>query len=120
MAANYAWKLTYCRDEDEQRLVGLVGPRKPDVTLIDDQVSPQRFRMYTDDWSTDLECGEATMHVYEGVLYGDPDVIDGFEPLDDFGTPNYGCAIIAIWQAQPPQFLDSIMEESDGGYWVML
>jgi hypothetical protein len=29
---------------------------------------------------------------YEGEIYGD---YDGFEPLDDFGTPNAGA--VSIW-----------------------
>jgi hypothetical protein len=37
-----------------------------------------RFSLYDDD----DEC------YYEGMLYGD---YEGFEPLDDFGTPNAGC-----------------------------
>lgn len=42
------------------------------------------FLMYDDD-------GEL---YYEGLLLGDKDGMQGFTPLDHFGTPNAGCTII--------------------------
>ena len=38
-------------------------------------------------WTDDQEC------VYEGRIFGD---YDGFEPLDDYGTPNFGCTAIKL------------------------
>jgi hypothetical protein len=118
MKAKYMWLLTYCRDEDEKSDVGTIGPRNCNPELRDKEVNPQRFRMYTDDYKTDVIDGEASMHVYEGVIYGED--VEGFEPLDDYGLPNYGCCYIAYWQDEPPSNPRFIMEESDGGYWVEL
>jgi hypothetical protein len=119
MKAKYAWVINYCRDEDEKRYEGiLVGPRNIAKSLIDNGVNPQRFRMYTDDYKTDLDNDEPSVHVYEGVIYGED--AEGFEPLDDYGMPNYGCCYIAYWQDEPPSNPRFIMEESDGGYWVEL
>ena len=54
---------------------GVQGPRHADPTL---DTNPKDFQMYDDD-------GEL---YYEGTIFGD---YEGFEPLDDFGTPNAGC-----------------------------
>lgn len=59
---------------------GVSGPEGSDISLTD---NPTRFAMYDGDG----EC------YYEGIIYGD---FDGFEPLDDFGTPNAGCTAIKI------------------------
>ena len=60
--------------------VGACGPHNADASLTD---NPTPFSMFDDD-------GE---HYYDGVLYGD---FGGFEPLDDFGTPNAGCTEITV------------------------
>jgi len=54
---------------------GIEGPRD-----LDDQVksNPATFALYDDDDNC----------YYQGMLYGD---YEGFEPLDDYGTPNAGC-----------------------------
>ena len=60
--------------------VGVEGPGNAD----DEQTAdPAQFKMYDDD-------GEL---YYEGTLFGR---YGGFEPLDDFGTPNAGCTMIKI------------------------
>ena len=74
MSAAYRWTIT--KDHIENgRAVGVEGPHD-----LDDSVNsnPARFSLYDDD----DEC------YYEGMLYGD---FEGFEPLDDYGTPNAGC-----------------------------
>jgi hypothetical protein len=81
--SNYRWKITqdYIDADDlEQSAVGVEGPYGLDETLM---TNPTSFSMYDDD----QEC------YYEGMIYGD---FTGFEPLDDFGTPNAGCSMIKI------------------------
>ena len=87
MAAPYRW--TIIRDEiadpkaeegTHDNAVGLVGPRDACETVNKNGV---RFEMYDDDNNL----------YYVGYLYGD---YDGFEPLEDFGTPNAGCTGIKI------------------------
>jgi len=79
----YAWTITRDRifsgDEND-----LVGP--PGATLTTEQIrshpKAERFTMHCDDG----EC------YYEGFLVGDE--ASGFEPLEDFGTPNASCTEI--------------------------
>jgi len=74
MSAAYRWVIT--KDHiSEGRDVGVTGPRDADDAV---KSNPSRFSLYDDD----DEC------YYEGMLYGD---FEGFEPLDDYGTPNAGC-----------------------------
>ena len=72
--APYRWVITKDRIDDG-RDNGLQGPRNLDRSIED---NPQRFSM----WDDDGEC------YYEGIIFGD---YDGFEPLNQFGTPNAGC-----------------------------
>ena len=67
--------------------VGVQGPRGSDENL---KSNPQQFSLYCDDgecmaegmlYSTDAA------HNYEEALFG---------PLDDFGTPNWGCSKIKV------------------------
>ena len=69
----YRWIITKDRFDGES--TGVEGPHGLDRTLME---NPARFSLYDDD------------HVCmaEGMIYGD---YDGFEPLDDFGTGNWGC-----------------------------
>ena len=62
---------------------GIEGPNsKHDLSLtINDNMG--RFSMYDDD----DQC------VYEGRIWGR---YDGFEPLDDYGTPNFGCTKVKL------------------------
>jgi hypothetical protein len=68
--------------------VGIVGPSTVKLTFGQIVNHPQgkKFRMLGDDH--DL--------VYEGV-YVETSFSDEFQPLDCFGTPNYGCTIIQYW-----------------------
>lgn len=59
---------------------GLVGPEDADDSISDNMA---RFSMYTDDKEI----------LYTGKIYGD---YSGFEPLDDFGTPNSGATLIKL------------------------
>ncbi len=73
--ATYRWKIT--KDHiDGGRGVGVQGPRNLDESVTS---NPARFSLYDDD----------NICYYEGMLYGDD--YQGFEPLDDYGTPNAGC-----------------------------
>jgi len=60
--------------------VYVTGPSGADDNLIS---NPSAFTMYDDD----------EICYYEGLIFGD---YDGFEPLDDYGTPNSGCTAIKI------------------------
>jgi len=75
--AEYRWTITkdHLDGDGEHSRVGTVGPRNAHDSVTD---NPSRFSLYDDDDNC----------YYEGMLYGD---FEGFEPLDDFGTPNAGC-----------------------------
>jgi hypothetical protein len=78
MASEYRWKITKDHTESPDSVnnaAGTEGPRNLDKTL---RTNPATFKLYDDDSNL----------YYEGMLYGD---YEGFEPLDDFGTPNAGC-----------------------------
>ena len=83
---SYAWTITVDTiadmSVDMPTEVGTVGPRN--AVLGHDEIighkDRQSFRMYDDDGN----------HYYSGFLIGG----DGFEPLDDYGTPNAGCTEI--------------------------
>ena len=76
MASTYRWVITKDRiDPGMHSRVGTVGPHDADDEITS---NPESFSLYDDD----------NICYYEGMLYGD---FEGFEPLDDFGTPNAGC-----------------------------
>lgn len=84
---DYCWIITKDHIADTTRpegtncnAKGMMGPSDGDPNL---KTNPARFSMYDDD----KEC------YYEGMLYGN---YDGFEPLEDFGTPNAGAVHIKI------------------------
>ena len=79
MSASYRWRIDKDRISDGNDN-GTEGPRGLDATL---DTNPARFALYDDDG----EC------YYEGRIWGH---YDGFEPLDDFGTPNAGCTAIKL------------------------
>lgn len=100
--ADYAWVIDRDYDApegDHGDDVGTEGPRNAPADLLDRLAGGREghsFRMYDDD-------GEL---IYAGrILYTENGVVDGFEPLDDFGTPNWGCTEIRFHQ---------------GGEWVTL
>jgi hypothetical protein len=78
MASVYNWAIT--RDYiDNGSEIGLTGPSNKSRHTANETA----FKMYDDD-------GEL---YYAGTIWGD---FDGFEPLDDFGTPNAGCTEIRL------------------------
>lgn len=105
MLKRYAWCIT--RDFDHESLVedgvvgypkrertnlnakNLIGPRDAGLDTVKEirkHPDRQRFRMYTDDKEL----------IYEGYMVHDKNS-EGFEPLEDFGTPNFGCTIIKYY-----------------------
>ena len=98
----HGWVITkdHFAEGDEEKggnnmnAVGMVGPRDATLSSEEIQKHPKRvhFKMFCDD-------GEL---VYEGfnVEYdGDADgyrAESGFEPLDHFGAPNFGCTYIKL------------------------
>lgn len=85
----YAWiiDVDHLADEDIGTSVGLTGPRNaaPELIARLSNGEGHRFEMRDDD-------GES---YYLGrVIYSDPKVTEGFEPLEDFGMPNAGATSI--------------------------
>ena len=78
------WTIT--KDLIDGEAVGVCGPRACGLSAeeIAAHQDATRFRLKDDDGAV----------YYEGVLVGG----DGFEPLDDFGTPNAGCTSIELWE----------------------
>jgi hypothetical protein len=86
MGSKYSWCITVDKinnDDNYPKRVGLVGPRASTITFEEIKKSKNKklFRMLDDDREV----------YYHGYIVGE---FDGFEPLDDFGTPNDGCTII--------------------------
>lgn len=93
---NAAWIITVDHiSEGKYSAVGRIGPQSAtlDEKAIRAHPDRQRFKMYDDDREL----------YYEGLLIGG----DGFEPLDDFGTPNAGCSYITY-------------KDTDSGEWRIL
>lgn len=84
----YAWTITVdnLNKEDEGTTgVGVVGPGEAELTHDEVKVHPDRqaFMIFDDDG----------IHYYSGFMVHGGDS-DGFEPLDDYGTPNDGATEI--------------------------
>jgi len=82
----YGWIITrdmlYEEDPKSKSEVGITGPHG---VILDEEIikeKGQKFIMKDDDGNI----------YYEGYVLGQ---YSGFEPLDDFGTPNSGCT--SIW-----------------------
>lgn len=105
--APYAWQITY--DHLDHRRDDTSGPRNADENLLAKLAAAvilgrarwqpgddvEWFRMYDDDGNL----------YYTGVLTGQPDPCGsegGFEPLDDYGTPNAGCTSIKYLTGRDP------------------
>lgn len=77
----YAWVITV--DHIETDAVGTIGPGGATMDVDAIKKAGAHFRMYDAD-------GEL---YYQGYICGD---YSGFEPLDDFGTPNAGATDIRM------------------------
>lgn len=80
----YEWTITrdlICGGD----LAGTVGPFDATMSTAEISSHPERqyFEMYDDEGSK----------YFAGYIVGDDDCF-GFEPLDDFGMPGYGCTEI--------------------------
>jgi hypothetical protein len=90
MAHSYYWEITLDRYADTSRPAGTnenaVGVRNGDESIANREgVKRSRFQMFDDDRN----------HIYSGFIYhrnGE----EQFAPLDDFGTPNFGCTYMTI------------------------
>ncbi len=79
MAAKYRWKIDKdFIDDGKAAAIGVEGPHDLDENI---SANPQGFTLYDDD----------NIAYYHGWLYGD---YMGFEPVDDFGSPNAGAVHI--------------------------
>lgn len=74
MMARYRWVITEDLI-DGGKALGLQGPENLNVDLTGNR---DTFELYDDDG----------ILYARGSIYGD---YDGFEPLDDYGTPGWGC-----------------------------
>ena len=90
--ASYGWIITRDRlhtAESKENRKGVAGPRNihPDTLDALKKGKGERFRMLDDDRNV----------YYEGLFIeveGREACEGGFEPLDDFGTPDAGCVLI--------------------------
>ena len=80
----YAWTINSVTDDEDARSVGVVGPRTATLTSDEIRKKGRKFRLLTDDREV----------MATGSLVGG----DGFEPLDDYGTPYWGCTMIEFWE----------------------
>lgn len=105
--SDYAWHIDkdYIEDGTGEQLapgkgqdIDVWGPRDASEAQIERLRKGQghAFRMYDDDGGLNLS---------GRIVYDDPNVVDGFEPLDDYGEGGYGCTEIRFHQ---------------GGRWVTL
>jgi len=94
MSASYGWIIDQDFIDDNRDDAGTTGPSGISKALEDDLAAGkgEKFRLFDDD----------DVLYYEGRLVGD---YVGFEPMDDYGTPNAGCTITKVLQ---------------GGEWVLL
>jgi hypothetical protein len=88
----YGWTITVDHSADHSKpegtndnAKGIVGPRRTTMTHQEIVNHPKKeyFKMYDGDGSL----------YYEGYIVQD-ETTDGFEPLDQFGTPNAGATDI--------------------------
>jgi hypothetical protein len=90
MSSKYGWIITVDHIENSEKPI--IGPSdiSPEMTarliVAAHKNHGQKFKMYDDD-------GEL---YYSGTILGD---YDGFEPLDDYGTPNAGCTDIKLYNS---------------------
>jgi hypothetical protein len=95
MTANYAWVITQDNiSSPPQTAVGIIGPSNVDPALgkkeIRNHPKAQKFRLVDDD--KEIYAYGFFVDLYAGTdPYAGP---DGFEPLDDFGMPNWGATSI--------------------------
>lgn len=87
--ARYAWIIDkdHLFDDDRVGDKGTIGPGDAPDALVArlNAGEGHRFRMFDDD-------GEL---YYSGrYIHVDPEMVDSFKPLDDFGTGNAGCTEI--------------------------
>jgi hypothetical protein len=90
MTYNYYWEITLDRYADTGAPTGTnanaVGIKSGDPAIANrDGVKRSRFQMFDDDRN----------HIYSGFIYhrnGE----EQFTPLDQFGTPNFGCTYMTI------------------------
>jgi hypothetical protein len=83
----YHWVIDKVSDPEDQRFVGVSGPRGSSVPYNPPKGSPSKFRLLDDDRNV----------MAEGRFWGDASSEDCFGPLDDFGRGNWGCTIIQYW-----------------------
>ena len=81
MSSIYNWTITHDYIEGGAE-IGLSGPRNKS-RHVDNETDFQMFD------------GDGELY-YAGTIWGD---FDGFEPLDDFGTPHAGCTEIKLRDA---------------------
>lgn len=95
--ADYAWIIDeeYGVDDDDKRTgpeaIEVIGPRNASEKNLARLKAGHgnAFRLFDDD---------GFLNLAGRIVYDDPDVVDGFEPLDDYGEGGYGCTRIDFKQ----------------------
>ena len=82
-STGYAWQIDNDQINERHHRKGTMGPRgaNPELVELLRKGEGDKFTMYDDD----------RIPYYSGRIVGD---YDGFEPMDDFGTPDAGCTMI--------------------------
>ena len=88
-------------DRSEVETCGPSGATDDDIAAL---LTGEKFRMYDDDNKV----------YFEGLA-----TTDSFAPLDDFGTPSYGCTRIDFWQTKYSDY-EGYNCFMDAGQWVQL
>jgi len=85
----YRWIITKDRisGPEDKSAVGIEGPSGSDSSL---KSNPQHFSLYDDD---KICCAEGMMYSTDEYHNGEEAL---FSPLDNFGTPNWGCTGIKV------------------------
>jgi hypothetical protein len=92
----YGWVIT--KDHINNESVGVYGPRDcPFADAEEIKKKGKRFRMFDDDGNLYYE--GRFLELPEDQKTPDHEFVNGFEPLEDYGTPNAGCTSIQYWES---------------------
>jgi hypothetical protein len=96
MTARYCWRITkdhVTLPQEGSNREGLEGPSNAPKTLTpDNNADVVAWRTF---------CDGETEPCYQGLMVGE---YQGFEPLDDFATPDAGCTRIELFNTEKNQW----------------
>lgn len=90
----YGWMITHDYTEFDKSDVGTIGSSGTKFSKSSQILKGKAFKMKDGDGNI----------VYRGRMIGNYN-FDGFEPLDDFGTPNAGCT--EIWYYENGKWVEN-------------